>query len=64
MQRSFTSLIIGIVLGVVAVVLMAVYVRSSRPELSAQTLGTVVVAGADFAPGIPVRPAQLKTADR
>jgi pilus assembly protein CpaB len=63
MQRSFTSLIIGIVLGVVAVVLMAVYLRSARPELSAQSMGTIVVAGADFTLGATVSPNQLKTAE-
>src|SRR5690349_13961130 len=62
MQRSFTSLIVGVGLGVVAVLLMMFYLRSARPIVQATSLGTVVVSGADFTPGTPVQPGLLKLA--
>jgi pilus assembly protein CpaB len=38
------------------------YLRSARPATQAQELGTIVVSGADFTPGIPIRPESLKVA--
>ncbi len=61
MPRSFISLIAGAVLGVIAVVLMAYYVRSSQSE--PQQLIPVVVAGADFTTGTPIGSGQLKVAN-
>jgi pilus assembly protein CpaB len=63
MQRSLTSLIAGVVLGVIAVVLMAYYLKSERPVANAEQLQTVVVAGADFTAGMPVGKEQLKLAE-
>jgi pilus assembly protein CpaB len=62
MQRSLTSLIAGVVLGVVAVLLMALYLRSERPGVQAQQLAAIVVSGADFTTGAPIRPEMLKVA--
>ena len=62
MQRSLTSLIAGVVLGVVAVLLMALYLRSERPAVQNQQLATIVVSGADFTAGMPIRPEMLKLA--
>src|SRR5579864_1810534 len=62
MQRSLTSLIAGVVLGVVAVLLMALYLRSERPAAQTQQLATIVVSGADFTAGMPIRPEMLKLA--
>ncbi len=61
MPRSFVSLIAGAVLGVLAIILMAYYVRSTRPV--GQELVPVVVSGADFTTGVPVTADQLKVAD-
>lgn len=62
MQRSLTSLIAGVVLGVIAVLLMAYYLRSARPEAVMQQFAPIVVAGADFTTGVPIRPEQLRVA--
>lgn len=62
MQRSLTSLIAGVVLGVVAVLLMALYLRSEKPVAASQQLATIVVSGADFTAGMPIRPEMLKLA--
>src|SRR5215831_5877526 len=62
MQRSLTSLIAGVVLGVVAVLLMALYLRSERPSAQTQQLAAIVVSGADFTAGMPIRPEMLKLA--
>ena len=60
MPRSFASLIAGAVLGVIAVVLMAYYVRST--QIAPQELGPIVVSGSDFDTGTPVAANQLKVA--
>jgi pilus assembly protein CpaB len=61
MQRSLTSLIVGLVLGVAAVVLMALYLRSLSPVAEgSQTLGNIVVAAADMPLGTEVRPEYVK----
>src|SRR5262249_12901909 len=62
MQRSLTSLIAGVVLGVVAVLLMALYLRSERPGAQTQQLANIVVSGAEFTTGTPIRPEMLKLA--
>jgi len=61
MQRSITSLIVGIVLGVAAVVLMALYLRSARPALDAsQAMGNIVVAAVDMPIGTEIKPEFVK----
>lgn len=62
MQRSVTSLVVGVVLGVVAILLMALYLRSERPVAQSQQLATIVVSGENFAAGMPIRPEMLKLA--
>src|SRR5579862_9665762 len=61
MQRSITSLIVGIVLGVAAVVLMALYLRSARPAVDAsQAMGNIVVAAVDMPIGTEIKPEFVK----
>ena len=61
MQRSITSLIVGIVLGVAAVVLMALYLRSARPAAEAsQAMGNIVVAAVDMPIGTEFKPEFIK----
>jgi pilus assembly protein CpaB len=60
MPRSYASLIAGAVLGLIAIVLMAYYVRST--QITPQQLGPVVVSAADFSTGMPVAAEQLKVA--
>ena len=63
MQRSLTSLIVGLVLGVAAVVLMALYLRSLRPGAEGtQTLANIVVAATDMPLGTALRPEYVKVA--
>ena len=61
MQRSLTSLIVGVVLGVAAVVLMALYLRSAQTT-QAEALSNIVVSATDFNLGSPLSPASLKVA--
>ena|SRR5579871_5217195 len=62
MQRSLASLIGGVVLGVIAVLLMAYYLKSARPDVATQQFGPIVVSGADFTTGMPIGASQLKVA--
>lgn len=62
MQRSFVSLIAGVVLAGVAILLLSLYLRSSRPDAEASNTqyGSVVVAVSNFSAGTAVHREYLK----
>ena len=62
MQRSIISLVVGVVLAGIALILLSVYLGSSRPDAQAnqENTGTVVVAVSDFAAGAPIHREYLK----
>ena len=62
MQRSMVSLIAGVVLAGIAIFLLSMYLRSSRPDADASQpdYGSVVVAVSAFSAGTPIHKEYLK----